>query len=1129
MSTLLLLVLIYLSATHAARATIVHLQEVHTEGGSPDTQPVEDCLFQGMGFSGDSLETISKKSLNLRLEMLNLPYNLKPKSLSAHSCHFLCRSTARCRAYTVEQKAETCTLYKTVLRQYRHKGSVSGLIYCEKPECSCRNVMMSGTSCDQLKDGKRPVGQVPGKVFTPEQCRNMATKFNCSYWYHLHSSCTLLSSMDKMFMSLYRGAVSGSTTACTLPNVQEDFCQLLAKKHYTAMNNALGKERNHTDGIILLTNASHAEVISRRIPDEHGRIIIDQEDSSVIWAPFQPSTASTRIVTSTPTPRMTLKEEEKIVTSSSGTKSLNNTANNVADPTVAYELEVIKSDNTGSSLGERTPAWYVHSCIYFLVALYIMHSHITLKQNTALIIMLAIGSVQANIGLTAYDTSGHYTGKPPTVKVIDAISVEGCEDVTSHYGQPQSVEMEVLHRGSTVPLDVLECKIMIKTTSQYCETNIFVSKSYPRKTLTPNQLIWFSREDCEKARRTKQVEIPVLGSLIRVTDLDETEQTGEIFLYGRQASNGGCEGADIVVGERLLKSSIVVAHYTIRIRLKEAKYSPTNKVLTLSDHTKLDGSRDFISISDKGHFFYNKSSVPENSCERMASLFIGTALIHPGKQDRQNIVVVHSTSGDKEVAFVMDSKVEICGRQLYSTNIVNIFLLRLDPGVQKLKHRLSSKIQNSLERDEKGFLELSSIISTTYLQASLSTTQNFERVAQAFCLSRRANLLGLLRDLNMDVNRNNYREGISYLRRGSMLYIFFGTAIDAQIRLTDQCYQEIPVSVKTSNGTVEAFATSNGKILVANATAISCKSNERVPAGHFIRDGRLRQNSTVELSELFEPSNFAQRHKNVTGKWICLGKQMILPCHQPQRLDPASRKWFNFVAPNSTRIAGSSLFGKEDMRTLFDTQTVDVIKASWYNNLVLAHLGKVVLRRGQHMISSLSQIQVSELTKHLNPFGWSIFGDWISAINMILAISFLIAVIYNVVCGLIRLKTGLRVYGCSFRILLAFFGSVWSSFLPFLVENKPATRRLNVVEELQTQNMRKGQNTKRQLEVLLHILSAHFHNSGSNLEEINVGYIFTDPSTGQQTVKPVFPLHEAPTAPKDTIKGSVEYIEMDSS
>ena len=1146
MVTMLSLLMMFHSST-AANAKLVQVEDLHAEIGSPDIKPNPDCLHTGIGYSGEQMEKISKKSVNLRLQNLRLPYNLQAENVSAHSCHFLCTKTAKCTAYTIYK--DTCILYKTVKMQYRHEGSISGLIYCSAPTCSCRNVLMSGAHCP-LDDGKRPAGQVPGRVYSPEDCQEHARKFNCSHWYLIHSRCTLLSSMDQQFMSLYRGAVSGSLTDC---KENENFCQVLADKHRLRVESAVRNDKNHTAGSdVYLSNGPRAEIISRKMPDEDGRIVIDEKERNyVLWTPVHDTVSE-----ATPMVHDNVTEAEKRTPESKvkEDEARESDPNKVLEPenkTVTTPLTGLNEDDFDEEQSKRSRGEIFYSmillCTYLAAHIYTwIASRFTCLVKTAKSVhkkkmgwitnsnlILAIttfatmGSVQGNVSLTVYDTSGFYTGKPPTVKVIDAITVDSCDDISSQYGQPQSVKMEVLHRGSTVPLDVLECKIMVKTTSQYCESNIFVSKSYPRKTLTRRDLVWISRQDCEKARRTKQVEIPVLSSLIRVTDLDDTEQRGEIFLYGRQTSNGGCEGEDIVVGERLLKSSIIVAQYEIRIRLQKAKYSPSNRVLTLSDHTKLDGSRDFISVQDRGHFFYNKSNIPANSCERMASLFTGSALIHPGQQDRQSIAVVHSTSGDREVAFVMDAKVDICGRELYSTNIVNIFLLRLDPGVQKLRHRLSDKVQNSLERDEKGFLELSAIISTTYLQASLSTTQNFERVAQAFCLARRANLLGLLRDLNMDINRNNYREGISYLRRGSMLYIFFGTAIDAQIRPTDECYQEIPVTVKTFNGTTDAFVTSNGKILVTNATAISCKSNDRVPAGHFIRDGRLLQNSTVELSELFEPSNFAQRHKNVTGRWICLGRQMIVPCHEPQRLDPASRKWFNFVPPNTTRTAGSSLFGKEDMKTLYDTQTVDVIKASWYNNLVLAHLGKVALRRGQHIISSLGKIQVAELTRHLNPFGWQIFGDWLEAVNIIIATSFLIAACYNIVCGLIRLKAGLRVYGCSFKIFLAFFGSVWSSFLPFLAENKPATERLNVVEELQSQHLRRGQNMKRQLEVLLHILSVHLRSNGANMEEVNVGYIFTDPLTGQKTVKPVFPIQETPSAPTEARRNSVEYIEMD--
>ena len=68
---------------------------------------------------------------------------------------------------------------------------------------------------------------------------------------------------------------------------------------------------------------------------------------------------------------------------------------------------------------------------------------------------------------------------------------------------------------------------------------------------------------------------------------------------------------------------------------------------------------------------------------------------------------------------------------------------------------------------------------------------------------------------------------------------------------------------------------------------------------------------------------------------------------------------------------------------------------------------------------------------------------------------------------------------------------------------------------------------KRQLEVLLHILSVHLRSNGANMEEVNVGYIFTDPLTGQKTVKPVFPIQETPSAPTEARRNSVEYIEMD--
>ena len=70
------------------------------------------------------MEKISKKSLNLRLQNLQKPYNLQAESSSPDSCHFMCTKTAKCTAYTIYK--ETCILYRTVKMQYRHEGSIAG-------------------------------------------------------------------------------------------------------------------------------------------------------------------------------------------------------------------------------------------------------------------------------------------------------------------------------------------------------------------------------------------------------------------------------------------------------------------------------------------------------------------------------------------------------------------------------------------------------------------------------------------------------------------------------------------------------------------------------------------------------------------------------------------------------------------------------------------------------------------------------------------------------------------------------------------------------------------------------------------------------------------------------------------
>ena len=658
--------------------------------------------------------------------------------------------------------------------------------------------------------------------------------------------------------------------------------------------------------------------------------------------------------------------------------------------------------------------------------------------------------------IVGYDTAGRYSDKNIVMKTISLLGVEDCSNVqTQSYLPPEDKPIQIIYTPTETSLSMLQCNIKVTTKIFHCASNAFRSDVYPEDVLNENQVTLISGEQCRKIHREKTFDLEVYDHIIRLKAFSHSEQTIQKTMVGVKKANGGCIGGEIEI-ENVKKSNIVVIT-TVSYLIKQMGgiFSPTKKSIAVGDLVTLS-AKGLPETSCDNHYgcFYplDPDSIPRNDCERTEQFMKGDARIFrpnttPDIATQGYLDIVQITSDtDKSIGTTLTLNEEqiICGTLVRRTNVPRLYVnMFKEPGRRLVSHRLFN--HTATTQDRYRLLDILTSSSNIYLRGTLSISEQFDKVSYRLCELRRAALLAILRDLltSGPAPLLNYREGILFKRVGSVAYIFLGVPVQARLRPTQACFNEIPVTLLTQNTEVPAFLTSKGRIIVSNGTRILCGDR---PAMHFIREESAEVARFNKSLDLFPDLAFNSEIDNAqtNGFWLCQFPGKFVACEPPSSLSPLIGVRDHWIGIKG-QFLQQSIFGAEGREILYVSQTEGYNREVVWTQITNPNQDGIGSGVGELLISNLSQGAQRRIREIILPTFFFLFGDLSVYVGQIMITLIILSGIFKLICLCGRLVMMYRSKGISRHLLLALFEGVYNAVIPW---RAAAEQRKQAIQEV---------------------------------------------------------------------------------
>ena len=640
--------------------------------------------------------------------------------------------------------------------------------------------------------------------------------------------------------------------------------------------------------------------------------------------------------------------------------------------------------------------------------------------------------------LTVFDSAGRYTSKELELQSISLLGVDDCTSVGNSYKKPIKLPVQILYQPTEKLLWVLQCYLQITTRIYPCYSDIFRSDTYPPILVHPPHTRQISETDCHTLYKTKQFAFEVSEHLVMIDDFSRHSKSKTITLSGERLTTGACSGNPITIDNTKYKNAILeteISYYTKRIK---AKYVPSTNLVYVANTIYYPLDQPSCDASLGCFYLEDPSQVPKDSCEITQQIMVGIGeLFIPNAEPLtaqtlgyvEIMQIMNEEDATQGITVTLEGSKYLCGRMVRLTSIPHVYLNILQPpGAEPINHRLIKN--NQIDQDEQKYLDLLSSSSSLYLSGTLNMAEHLDQITKKICSLRRGALLGLLRDMMISSPHMllNYFEGLLFLRRASTITIYVSNPLEAQLRMTEECYDEIPVTIKVNDTDMPMFATSKARILVDNATQIPCNPEPM----HYIgseSDERLKLNRTLE--NVFTSLAFGEFHNQLTlGGWICQSPGTFVSCSGPARLSPLIKENENFFHGLDNNFIHKNLFGDGRREALFKSQSI-----GYEREALLTQITNSARGGHQNMIKAALRNMPPDIQQELRgkllPTFYLVMGNLTDYIEEFLIITFIISIVLNLLKMMIRIRIVFHKHGWSRHVLTAFFEGMYIALMPW--------------------------------------------------------------------------------------------------
>lgn len=420
--------------------------------------------------------------------------------------------------------------------------------------------------------------------------------------------------------------------------------------------------------------------------------------------------------------------------------------------------------------------------------------------------LILVAESQAIIG---YDCSSSSTN----ITKISTTSTENCN--FRRYKPEVSKEyIQLLQLADITPIHVYQCKYQVDRLITHCGMH---SHSSMVRGSFSSFIKEIPREECLNIHRHRSLKTQT-GLIIDNIALNGTTKFIDI-VAGSINSNAECQGAFYTDGKNEYDSVIVQFSITLVIRdFTASVYASRDTVLI--EGLRCDYSAQFCMDSNFGQSFWSHNNNPSCYETTYDVLFDGLATKASIKSPITglNETIYSVVAGDTIFALQIKGEMDLCSSFGLQTEHPRLFIV---PYIQKSKTFVKRPI---LAKNLDLFIYFNSkfIYTERHLRNELSNL--YIDLLTKVCETEKQILETQLAIARVDPNAFAYartkQPGFTANKLGEMIYLMKCVPAEVEIRKTDQCYNELPVTYKNAS----YFMTSNNHLLEKHGNVVECTS-----------------------------------------------------------------------------------------------------------------------------------------------------------------------------------------------------------------------------------------------------------------------------------------------------------------
>lgn len=592
----------------------------------------------------------------------------------------------------------------------------------------------------------------------------------------------------------------------------------------------------------------------------------------------------------------------------------------------------------------------------------------------------------ANLIIITYGLLGFDCGSQHlNVTSVSLLGTGECDN-DYHIINSTQVYIQLLQLSEYSYTEVMQCKMEISRTIQYCGMHSHISA------VNNARMEYLLDVGYEKCQRALQDGIITLGSAGEIAGLKpNTTSVHSIMLAGSVTNSGRCQGTqysdpygtwDNVIVDALLRISLRTSYVPVhlssgRIMLK------SGTVCSLSDGFCID--------SEDGHTFWKP--MPTSSCNfhQYDVLYEGQATKSTNGDHTSPSPTVYSLiSEDITFAFTASKEQPLCGYTLLTTEHPKLFILETKRG-DAFAHHGNIPVGNL---DIFTYVNSKFVYVEKHMRQQLTTLYN--DVIRQKCELEKEVIRNTLSFATLQPDEFAYRlmrgPGYMAVAAGEAIHIVKCIPVDALVRKTPECYQELPVTVRNAS----FFLTPKSRLLTKFGTVREC---------------------TYELPTLYL----------IEDTWVQFTPEPHVREVKPQQLKPLISLSWKYLTPGS--LATSGIYAPKDTDRLRNRIMFPAEKPALLNLMARGMSGQHIQDDSISIYNLLDDASLEKIAENTASRIWGGFIKFGSATAGVFGIFIIIRLIKLIIDTLIHGYALHSAYGCSLFLL----GAVWSSLTHLLL------------------------------------------------------------------------------------------------